>query len=199
MTAAVVFDIGNVLVRWDVRLAWLDDLGSPDAVDAFLARVDFTARNLRGDAGETFAALAREIDDPVDRALFASYPARHHLTIADKIAGTWDILHRLKSRGIATHAITNWSAETWPEGLRMHPELAQVMGVIVVSGHERVLKPDPAIFATLCARAGLAAADCVFIDDSAKNVAGAQAAGMDAIHFTTPAALDAALTGRGLL
>jgi FMN phosphatase YigB (HAD superfamily) len=196
---AVVFDIGNVLVRWDVHLAWLDDLGSREAVDAFLSRVDFTARNLRGDAGETFAVMAQEIDDPADRALFADYPARHHRTIADKIAGTWDILYRLQARGIATHAITNWSAETWPEGLRMHPELAQVMGVIVVSGHEQVLKPDAAIFATLCARAGVAPADCVFIDDSARNVAGAQAAGMDAIHFTTLAALDAALTGRGLL
>ncbi len=195
---AVVFDIGNVLVRWDVHLAWLDDLGSREAVDAFLARVDFAARNLRADAGEAFADLAAEIADPDDRARFAAYPARHHRTIAARIDGTWDILRGLRGRGIATHAITNWSAETWPEGLRMHPELDDLLGVIVVSGQERVLKPAPAIFATLCDRAGVAPGDCVFVDDSPKNVAGAQAAGMDAIHFTTPDALQIALAERGL-
>jgi HAD superfamily hydrolase (TIGR01509 family) len=201
MTAAartVVFDIGNVLVRWDVHLAWLDDLGSREAVDAFLARVDFAARNLRADGGETFADLAAEIADPDDRARLAAYPGRHHLTIAEPIAGTWDILRGLKARGIATHAITNWSAETWPEGLRLHPELAALLDVIVVSGQERVLKPAPAIFATLCDRAGVAPGDCVFVDDSPRNVAGARAAGMDAIHFTTPEALHAALSDRGL-
>jgi 2-haloacid dehalogenase len=61
-----------------------------------------------------------------------------------------------------------------------------------------LLKPDPRIFALLCDRAGVAAADCVFIDDSPNNVAGARAAGMDAIHFTDPAALAAALAERGL-
>ncbi|MEO0654492.1 MAG: HAD-IA family hydrolase, partial [Pseudomonadota bacterium] len=46
---------------------------------------------------------------------------------------------------------------------------------------------------------GVAPADCVFIDDSPKNVDGAKAAGMDAIHFTDAAALEAALTERGFL
>jgi 2-haloacid dehalogenase len=62
-----------------------------------------------------------------------------------------------------------------------------------------VAKPDAAIFALLCERAGVAPDACVFIDDSEKNVAGARAFGMDAIHFTTPEALEAALIERGLL
>lgn len=196
---AIVFDIGNVLVRWEPHRAFLPDLGSLEAVEAFLARTDFHARNLRADAGERFADLAAEIADPDDRALFAAYPDRYAATVPTALEGTWDLLERLRSRGHPIHAITNWSAETWPIGVSVHPRLGTAFGVTIVSGREKLLKPDPRIFALLCARAGVSAADCLFIDDGERNVAGARAAGMAAIHFTAPEALAAELTARGLL
>lgn len=195
----VVFDIGNVLVRWDPVPAFERELGSRAAVEAFLARVDFPARNLRADRGERFGALAQEIADPEDRHLFAAYPDRFARTVKEPIEGTWDLLHRLKKRGCAVHAITNWSTETWPIGLTMHPRLGDVFGVTVVSGHERVTKPERAIFDIFCARAGLAPQECLFIDDRVANVEGARAAGLAAHHFTTPEALEGGLTERGLL
>lgn len=196
---AIVFDIGNVLVNWEPHLAFLADLGDRAAVEAFFARIDFHALNLRADGGESFADLAREIADPADAALLAGYVGRYRLAVPQAIEGTWALMDRLRARGHAIHAITNWSAETWPEGVAAHPRLATAFGVIIVSGRERMLKPDPRIFALLCARAEVSAGDCVFIDDSEKNVGGARVAGMDAIHFTTPAALADALTARGLL
>jgi HAD superfamily hydrolase (TIGR01509 family) len=201
MTAirAIVFDIGNVLIRWDAALAFLPDLGSRAAAEAFLARTGFAARNLRGDAGENFTDMALEIDDPADRALFAAYVGRYAATIPETIEGTWALIDRLRSRGLQIHAITNWSAETWPIGVATHPRLGTAFGVTVVSGREGVLKPDPRIFALLCDRAGLAPANCLFIDDSAKNIDGARAFGMQAEHFTTPDGLEAALIARGLL
>lgn len=193
----IVFDIGNVLVRWNARAAFaaLDAA----AADAFLSRVGFAALNLRGDGGETFADLAAEIADPADRDLFLSYLPNYAATIAEPIEGTWALMDRLRDRGHAIHAITNWSAETWPVGLATHPRLGTAFATTIVSGHERVVKPDPAIFAALCDRAGITPETCVFIDDSERNVAGARDFGMDAIHFTTPEALETALTERGLL
>jgi HAD superfamily hydrolase (TIGR01509 family) len=196
---AIVFDIGNVLVNWDPHRAFLDRLGSREAVDAFLIRADFFARNLRADAGETFADLAAELPDPADAALLADYPRHFARTVPSLIEGSWALMERLRGRGHAIHAITNWSAETWPVGVAAHPVLGRAFGVTIVSGEERVLKPAPAIFAALCARAGVAAQDCLFIDDSMKNVEGARAFGMETVHFTGPEALEAALTGRGLL
>lgn len=196
---AIVFDIGNVLVRWEPHRAFLPDLGSLEAAEAFLARTDFHARNLRADAGERFADLAAEIADPDDRALFAAYPDRYAATVPTALEGTWDLLERLRSRGHPIHAITNWSAETWPIGVSVHPRLGTAFGVTIVSGREKLVKPDPRIFALLCARAGMSAADCLFIDDGERNVAGARAAGMAAIHFTAPEALAVELTARGLL
>ncbi|WP_333826461.1 HAD family hydrolase [Pararhodobacter sp.] len=196
---AVVFDIGNVLVRWEPHRAFTPDLGSHDAAEAFMARTGFMARNLRADAGESFADLATEISDPDDRALFARYVGRYRDTVPEAIEGSWALMERLRGRGLQIHAITNWSAETWPHGVAVHPRLETAFGVTVISGHERVLKPDPRIFALLCERTGLDAADCLFIDDSPKNIAGARAFGMQAEHFTTAGALEAALAARGLL
>lgn len=196
---AIVFDIGNVLVRWDPHLAFTEALGSREAAAEFLERTGFSALNLRADGGETFAELAAEIADAGDRALFADYPAQYHLTIAELLEGTWALMDRLRAKGHPIHAITNWSAETWEAGVALHPRLGSAFGVTVVSGREKVLKPDPAIFALLCERAGVAAGDCIFIDDSPKNVAGAAAFGMDAIQFTAPEALEISLTERGLL
>lgn len=196
---AVVFDIGNVLVRWDPHLAWLDELGSRKAVDAFLDRVDFFARNLRADAGERFTDMAGEIEDPADRARFAAYVDRYGMTVPSKIEGTWALMPRLRERGHQIHAITNWSAETWPPGVAAHPELGEAFGVTIVSGQHGVLKPQPEIFAALCDRAGLAPADCVFVDDSPGNVEGAKSFGMDAIHFTGAVRLEAELRAKGWL
>lgn len=195
----IVFDIGNVLVRWDPVPAFRPELGSDAAVKDFLARTDFFARNLRADRGERFGALAQEIADPDDRMLFATYAMRFACTVQHAIEETWVLLDRLRRRGHAIHAITNWSAETWPIGLTAHPRLHEAFGVTIVSGRERMTKPDPDIFHLLCTRAGVAPQDCTFIDDSAANVAGARATGMDAIHFTTAETLAADLTERGLL
>ncbi len=198
MTRAVVFDLGGVLVDWQPHLAWAPEMGE-DAARAFMARVDFPARNLRGDGGERFADLAAEIDDPADAARLAAYVDLYPRTVQQTVPGTWQILDRLRAAGMPLHAITNWSAETWPRGLTVQPRLAEVFGVTVVSGQEGVVKPDPRIYRLLCDRAGLRPEDCVFIDDGAHNVEGARAIGMDGIHFTGAAALEADLTKRGLL
>ncbi|WP_170604519.1 HAD family hydrolase [Ruegeria arenilitoris] len=196
---AVVFDIGGVLIDWQPHLAWTEILGSEDAARAFLERTDFKVLNARGDNGESFVDLAQEIDDPRDRNLFAEYVALYTRTVENPIQGTWDLLGRLKEVGTPVHAITNWSAETWPEGLKVHPRLAEVFGTVIVSGQEGVMKPDARIFQLLCERAGIAPEDCTFIDDGLHNIEGARAVGMDGIHFTTPKALEIALIERGFL
>ncbi len=197
--SVVVFDIGGVLVDWQPHLAWVDALGSEEAARAFLDRTDFMRRNARGDNGENFTDMAKELEDPEDAKLFAEYVSRYELTVPDKVPGTWALLHRLKKRNVPVHAITNWSAETWPHGVNAHPELGEVFETTVVSGQEGVMKPDARIFKILCERAGVAPEDCAFIDDGIRNVDGANAVGMDGIHFTDADSLETDLKARGLL
>lgn len=195
----VVFDIGGVLVDWQPHLAWIEELGSADAVAAFMERIDFKTRNARGDGGARFSDMAAELTDPDDRRRLEEYVSLYTKTVMNPVPGTWEVLDRLKACGTPLHAITNWSAETWPEGLKAHPRLGEVFDVTVVSGQEGVMKPDARIFEILCTRADVAPSDCVFIDDGLHNVDGARAAGMDGIHFRGADALEAALRDRGLL
>jgi 2-haloacid dehalogenase len=114
------------------------------------------------------------------------------------IDGTVGILEELRQRGTPLYAITNFNQDKFRETLERFSFL-RTFRDIVVSGDERLLKPDPAIYRVLLERNGIDAAACVFIDDSEKNVRGAEAVGMKAIHFTTPQALRADLAGMGLL
>lgn len=195
----IVFDIGNVLIRWDPVLPFLPAMGERAAVEAYLERIGFQALNLRADGGARFADLVAELPDAADRELLSAYLPGYAASVPEAIEGSWALMERLRARGLAIHAITNWSAETWPLGLTAHPRLGTAFGVTVVSGIEGVLKPDPRIFRILCERAGVQPEACLFIDDGAANVAGARAAGMEAHHFTAPETLERDLTERGLL
>jgi 2-haloacid dehalogenase len=107
-----------------------------------------------------------------------------------------DLLERLREAGVPNYCITNFSGAKFKEAQSRYPFLARFDGAIV-SGDERVLKPDPAIYKLLLDRYGLAAADCLFIDDSQANVDGARAVGMHAIHYLEPMDLAAALRRHG--
>lgn len=194
----VVFDIGGVLVNWQPHLAWVDELGEEGA-RAFMDRVSFDKINTACDGGATFAQGADLIEDPADSASLAQYVTRYTRTVPDKLTETWDILYALKDKGVAIHAITNWSAETWPEGLKIHPELGEAFDTTVVSGQIGIMKPSTEIYRTLCGRAKVRPEQCVFIDDGLHNCLGAKAAGMDAIHFTGAVDLRGNLEKRGLL
>jgi 2-haloacid dehalogenase len=198
---AVVFDIGNVLIRWHPDRAIARHLPDRDAALEWLDRVGFYDWNLEQDRGRTLsdALPILAARHPEAGTYLADYAARFADTIREPITGTWDLAESLAAGGTPLHAITNWSAELFPTARALYPRLDTLFGVTVVSGTEGVVKPDPAIYRALLVRTGLSAAECLFIDDSAKNVAGAQAVGMQAHHFTDPARLATDLTARGLI
>ncbi len=197
----IIFDVGNVLIRWDLAAAFGDHFDSAEAMHAYLDRAGFHAWNLHADGGrpwaDNVADLRARLGDDAHPAIL--YPDRFGDTIRDPIEGTWALLDRLVAAGHAIFALTNFSAETWPRAVDLHPRLGTAFRDVVVSGRERMTKPDPAIYRLLLDRNGLAARDCLFIDDSAANVAGAQAVGMKAVRFRDPAGLERDLTGMGLL
>lgn len=200
MARVAVFDVGEVLIRWDVAAAFRPDFPDDAAIAGWLEDVGFHDWNLAQDAGRPLAeaVAAAEAAHGEAAAPLRHYRARFADTIRQPIAGTWALLERLAARG-PVYAITNWSAELWPEALRLHPRLGQVFADVVVSGREGIIKPDPAIYRLLLDRNGLAAGDCLFIDDRAANIAGAKAVGMDGVLFTTPEALEAELRARAML
>lgn len=196
----IVFDLGWVLIGWQPEVAFKDHFPDPQDARDWLKRIDFHDWNRTQDGGRSLAdglAVARERFGDLAEPL-AAYPAGFPATIAEPMPGTWEIAEALKAAGHRLFAITNWSADNWPAAMRLYPRLSGLFEDIVVSGQEKMLKPDAEIYLTLTNRNDIAPADCIFIDDSAANVEGARAVGMDGIHFTDAPALAQALRDRGI-
>ena len=197
----IVFDIGNVLMHWDPRALYRTIFTSEDEVEWFLGNVCTHDWNVEQDRGRSYEdAIAEAVSrHPDHRDAIAAYHHRWHETILGPIPGTVAILDELKAQGTPLYAITNWHQDKFRETQARFPFLSTSFRDIVVSGDEHVVKPDPAIYRLLLDRNGLEAAQCLFIDDSPKNVEGARAVGMKAHHFTSPEALRSELAGFGLL
>jgi 2-haloacid dehalogenase len=114
------------------------------------------------------------------------------------IPGSIAIFEKLRASAPKLYAITNWNQDTFKLARGRFPFLDKFDGIIV-SGEEKLIKPDPAIYQLLLSRYGLKAEDCIFIDDNATNVAAAMALGMHGHHFKDPARLHADLKARGFL
>ncbi len=182
----VVFDIGNVLISWDPRNLYRKIFsGDEERVGWFLDNICTAAWNLEQDRGRPWPAAVAELSarHPDWTAEIVAYDTRWHEMIPGAIEGTVSILENLRASGVPTYAITNFSAGKFALARQRFPFLAAFDG-IVVSGEERLLKPDPAIYTLFLDRYGLAAADCVFVDDSAANIASARAIGFHTHHFT---------------
>lgn len=197
----IVFDVGNVLIRWAPEQAVAHVFADPSEALDWLRRVGFFDWNVVQDGGRGFdtGLAVLETLHPGAAKVLGAYVERFGLTIAEPIEGTWELLEALRAAGHRLFAITNFAAYTWPVALDLHPRLGTSFEDVVVSGDEHLLKPGPEIYHLLCTRNNIMPGNCLFIDDSTANVAGAQAVGMAAHHFTTPAALDADLRARGLL
>ena len=195
----VVFDLGGVLVDWNPRYLYRKLIADERVMEHFLGEVCNDAWNVQQDAGRPFAvaldeAIARH---PAQRPLIEAYWERWSEMLAGPIAGTVDVLQALHAAGIELHAITNWSAETFPVARERYDFLGW-FGTVVVSGEEGLVKPDRRIFDRMLARIGRRAAECVYIDDSLPNVVMAELLGFDVVHFQDPPRLAEALAERGL-
>jgi 2-haloacid dehalogenase len=108
------------------------------------------------------------------------------------------LLAELRAAGTPLYALSNWSAETFVVARRRFEFLSWFDGVLV-SGEERMIKPDPAFFRLLLDRFGLDPEATFYIDDNEANVAAARRLGLDAVRFTDPGRLRRELTARRAL
>jgi len=196
----VVFDVGNVLLHWDAKRVYRDVFETDAEIEEFFQQIDFDAWNQAQDAGRSWAdaVAAGSAAHPHHADLIARFDRHWHDSVPGPIDGTVDILATLKDAGVPLYAITNFSAEKWVECQTRFPFLANSFRGIVVSAHEKLVKPDHAIFELFLERHAQSAEDCIFIDDSPANVSSAIALGFDGILFETPEALNVRLKERGL-
>lgn len=197
--AAVVFDVGGVLIDGDPRYLYRTLLASEADVERFLAEVTTPDWNAAQDAGRSWdeAVSTLTAQFPQHAELIAAYHHRWFDMIGGPIDGTVDVLRELGDAGIPRYALTNWSAEKFPVA-REHFDFLGWFDGIVVSGEEGILKPDPRLYRILIDRYALDPGSTVFVDDVGANVEAAAQLGMTAIQFTDPEQLRLDLREIGL-
>ncbi len=198
---AVVFDVGNVLYGWDPEAFLVGQIADDHARLRFIEDTDLYAWHETLDGGRAYAEAAAELNEkfPQYAALIAAWSDRFGETISGPVPGVHEIVAELDGRGVPLFAITNFSADFWPPFHERERAFFDRFTDIVVSGEEKLLKPDPAIYYRALDRFRLRPAEALFVDDRAINVEGAGAVGMKAHLFTSAEDLRARLVVEGLL
>lgn len=197
---AIVFDLGGVLIDWNPRHLYRKIHSDDRVIEDFLTEVDFYGWNAAMDRGmpmaDGVAQLTRAF--PHRAEWIDAWMQRWRESLLGPIPGTVAILEELRAAKFPLMALSNWGADTFAAVRGDYPFLAYFEH-IVLSGEERVMKPDAEIFRRLLARSGRRAEECLFIDDVAANVAAARSLGFDAIQFRSPDELRRELASRRIL
>ncbi len=196
---AVVWDVGHVLYDWDPRFLYEKLIEDEAVLEDFLGRVVTRTWHFQHDAGRRLSDTIPELvaRHPGYRTLIELYAERWLETIPGPIAGTHPLVEELDEAGVPQFAITNFGAEFW-DMFRPTAPLFDRFDGIIVSGREKLMKPDPAIYALAEERFGLSGADLLFVDDNPANVAAAAARGWRAHRFVDADAARRALRAEGL-
>ncbi len=195
----VVFDIGGVLIDWNPRHLFRKVFDSGEEMEWFLANVCTYEWNVQQDGGKLFSVATAELQEkfPEYRDKIALYYGRWEEMLNGEISGTVEIFRRLKSAGMPLYALSNWSHEAFPVAYNRY-DFMKLFDGLVVSGYEKLLKPDHAIYRVLMKRYNVNPAESVYIDDNKPNADAAAELGFNAIHFTSPEQLRIELKALGL-
>ena len=199
--AAVVFDVGNVLYDWNPRFLYERLIEDDRALDAFLRDVATKEWHFQHDEGRPFAETSAELsaEYPEHADMIALWGPRFSETIPGMTPGMADLVAEIDSAGVPLFAITNFSGEFWKPFRDREAAIFDRFRDIVVSGDERLVKPDPAIYHLALDRFGLEPGAAVFVDDREDNIAAANGVGMRGLHFVDAPTLRGQLSGLGLL
>lgn len=195
----VLFDLGNVLVGWDPYRPFAGRLTRDEWREAADA-VGFSEFNVRADAGERIEDLVEEAGrrDPAHGLFLRRYFDGFPESLTGPVPGCAAIVERLSDAGLRLLGLTNASAETYPF-MRDAAPAVRLLEQVVVSGRERLIKPDPEIFRRTITLTGADPSRTVFIDDTAANVQAASDLGFTGIRFQGSDQLSAELQELGLL
>lgn len=199
MIKAIIFDLGGVLIDWNPKYLYKKIFKEESEMQKFLDTVCTGDWNEEQDGGRSLEEGTQFLIKkfPEHEENIRAYYGRWAEMLNGPIEGTVELFKQLKESGkYKIYALTNWSAETFPIAQQKYGFLNWFDGV-VVSGTEKMRKPDPAFFKILLDRYDLKAEEVLFIDDNFRNVQSALKMGVDSIHFISPEELKAELVDRG--
>lgn len=196
-----LFDLGGVIIDWSPARLYSKIFSDSAECERFLGSVCTMDWHMRHDAGVSFADNAAPLiaQYPQYESQIRAWSGRWMEMFDGSIEGVERLVEGLTGRGRPLYALSNMPAEAWPQVRSAYPILHRFRQT-VVSGEIKLVKPDPRIFHyTLAKMGGPSPDEVLFIDDSAKNIATADALGFRTHLFRGAAGLERALILEGLL
>lgn len=200
MIKNLIFDFGGVLMDWNPRYFFKDYFKDNEKMEFFLKNVAHDDWNAEQDRGRTTAEGTQFLIEKHPewekeiRAYYDNWPVMLRADIPQNVA----VLRKLQHTGYELFGLTNWSAETFPYALENYDFFTIFKGRIVVSGDEKLIKPDPKIWQILLERYNLNAEESVFIDDNPKNIEVAKSLGFLTVHMIENCDLEKDLRALGV-
>ncbi len=175
-------------------------IADPEELDWFLTQVVTPEWHFQHDAGRPFADMVaeRSREFPEYRKHIIAYSERFPETIPGPVEGMLELVRALADRGVPLFAISNFGAESWTQ-FRPSAPIFEIFSDIVISGEEKLIKPDAGIFELALYRFGRRADQCLFIDDRLDNIEAGEAMGLAGHHFRDAARLEQELKALRLL
>jgi 2-haloacid dehalogenase len=200
MHKVVVFDIGRVLFHWQIGALFEKLIDDRTELDWFLANVVTEEWHYEHDRGRALADMVTERIAlfPQYESHIRAYVERFNETIPGPVEGSLELVRRLAGAGVPLYCLTNFGDEFFA-AFRPTQPIFDLFESIIVSGEEKVAKPDARIYEIVEQRSGRRGSQLFFTDDNAANIAAAKARGWDAHLFTDAASLEAQLKASGLL
>lgn len=197
----IIFDFGGVLMDWNPRYFFRDYFNDDEKMEFFLKNIAEDEWNAEQDRGRslkdgTDIQVAKFPEWEMEiRAYYDNWTTMLRSDIPENV----EVLRKLQHSDYELFGLTNWSAETFPYALENYDFFDIFEGKIVVSGTEKLIKPDPKIWHVLLERYNLKAEESVFIDDNPKNIEVAKSLGFATVHIIEEISLEKELKSLGLI
>lgn len=196
----IIFDFGGVLMDWNPRYFFKDYFNDDQKMEYFLEHIAQSEWNEEQDRGRSLTE-GTEIQVkkfPEWEKEIRAYYDNWAVMLKSDIPQNVEVLRKLKNTKYHLFGLTNWSEETFPYALENYDFFRIFDDKIVVSGTEKLIKPDPKIWHILLERYNIKADESVFIDDNPRNIEMAKTLGFITIHITPETNLEQELTHLGI-
>ena len=182
-----LFDLGGVFFDWNPNHFYKNVFENIEEREFFLAEVCNDNWNVQQDAGRSIAEAELELIPkfPHYEKEIKMYYKNHRKMIRGVFEESVDILKKLKDKNYDCYVLSNWSAETF-EGMTDDYPFLKLFDGLLISGEDKLIKPDHAIYQLARDRFNLNPEETVFIDDKLENIQAAQEMNFKTIHLTDP-------------
>ena len=182
-----LFDLGGVFFDWDPKYFFKDIFLDPKELEFFLTQVCNDTWNIKQDAGRTISEAENEIIPkfPNYEKQIKMYYSNHRRMIKRTFIDSIEVLNQLKLSNYLCYVLSNWSAETF-KGMKDDYVFLNQFDGMIISGEDKLIKPNSAIYQLAIDRFDLDPEITVFIDDKLENVQAAKNNGFKIIHLIDP-------------